>query len=259
MRSESYFSARNLTKFPPTPLRILFAFFYAALCVHLILAAHRPKISSELFVNSSSWPDQVAQLPVTVFYCSCRRPVRVSFLISLLVRVAIALALLSSFFDRTFRPGPVAVAEKWRVCRLWIDNFLGTTRTTYVRSDPWSLPEARIAEFQIMRETCSQIALNSVPTPTFPACCIFILWSVRTPLRVIWSNIGINSLGDSGGMFSSRSLHSHLSLFCFACRIKGKLPTSTSCRRTPAGCKSFNGFSVRSTVATLRERNCWLR
>ncbi|KAH8958301.1 hypothetical protein BDL97_06G016700 [Sphagnum fallax] len=54
----------------------------------------------------------MAALPVTVFHCSCRRPVRVLPLISLLVRVAIALALsvLSSFSDPTFRP--VAVAEK---------------------------------------------------------------------------------------------------------------------------------------------------
>jgi hypothetical protein len=132
----------------PTPLGILLAFLSAAPSVHLILAAHRPKISSKLFLISSSWPDQIAQLPVTVFHCSCRRPVRVSPLISLLVRVAIALALLSSFSDLTFRP--VAVAEKWRIYRLWIDQFLGTTRTTYVRSDPWSLPEVRIADSEIM-------------------------------------------------------------------------------------------------------------
>ncbi|CAK9274259.1 unnamed protein product [Sphagnum jensenii] len=76
------------------------------------MTAHRPKISSELFPISSSRPDQIAQLPATVFHCSCRRPVRVLPLISLLVRVAIALALsvLSSFSDPTFRP--VAVAEK---------------------------------------------------------------------------------------------------------------------------------------------------
>jgi hypothetical protein len=74
-----------LLPLPPTPLKIHFTFFSIALFVHFILVGHHPKISSELFLISSLWFDQIAHLLVMVFHCYCRRPMRVPFLISLLV------------------------------------------------------------------------------------------------------------------------------------------------------------------------------
>ncbi len=85
----------------PTPFRIFLVFFSIVFFVHLILAIHHPNILPKLFLISSSWLNRITHLLVMVFHWYCQRLVQVSFLTSLLVQVAIIVAILLSFSNLT--------------------------------------------------------------------------------------------------------------------------------------------------------------